>query len=61
MSESTWGIAHAGNRSGPGYILKTMKAGSHPKLFSYSWEGAGTAANVTSNDTTILTLEHIGG
>lgn len=61
VSESTWGIAHAGNRSGPGYILKTMKAGSHPKLFSYSWEGTGTAANVTSNDTTILTLEHIGG
>lgn len=61
VSESTWGIAHAGNRSGPGYILKTMKAGSHPKLFSYSWEGTGTAANVTSNDTTTLTLEHIGG
>lgn len=61
VSESTWGIAHAGNRSGPGYVLKTMKAGSHPKLFSYSWEGTGTAANVTSNDTTSLTLEHIGG
>lgn len=61
VSESTWGIAHAGNRSGPGYVLKTMKAGSHPKLFSYSWEGAGTAANVTSTDTTTLTLEHIGG
>lgn len=61
VSESTWGIAHAGNRSGPGYVLKTLKAGSHPKLFSYSWEGAGTAANVTSNDTTTLTLEHIGG
>lgn len=61
VSESTWGISHAGNRSGPGYILKTMKAGSHPKLFSYSWEGKGTAANVTSNDTTTLTLEHIGG
>ncbi len=61
VSESTWGIAHARNRSGPGYILQTMKAGSHPKLFSYTWDGTGTAANVTSNDTTKLTLEHIGG
>lgn len=61
VSESTWGIAHARNRSGPGYVLQTMKAGSHPKLFSYSWEGNGTAANVTSTDTTTLTLEHVGG
>jgi hypothetical protein len=61
VSESTWGIAHARNRSGPGYILQTMKAGAHPKLFSYTWEGTGTAANVTSNDTTTLTLEHVGG
>jgi hypothetical protein len=61
VSESTWGIAHARNRSGPGYILQTMKAEAHPKLFSYTWEGTGTAANVTSNDTTTLTLEHVGG
>jgi hypothetical protein len=60
VSESTWGIAHAANRSGPGYLLKTMKAGSHPKLFSYSWEGKGTASGVTSNDTTTLKLEHVG-
>lgn len=61
VSETSWGIAHAGNRSGPGYLLQTMKAGAHPKLFSYSWEGEGTAAGVTSTDTTTLTLEHIGG
>ena len=61
VSETSWGIAHAGNRSGPGYLLQTMKAGSHPKLFSYSWDGKGTAAGVTSTDTTTLTLEHIGG
>lgn len=61
VSESTWGIAHARNRAGPGYVLQTMKAGSHPKLFSYTWDGKGTDANVTSTDTTTLTLEHIGG
>lgn len=61
VSESSWGIAHARNRAGTGYILQTMKAGSHPKLFSYTWDGTGAAANVTASDTTTLVLEHIGG
>ncbi len=61
VSESTWCIAHAGNRRGKVYVLETMKAGPHPRLFSYSWEGRGAASSITSNDTTGLRLEHIGG
>ena len=38
-----------------------MKAGSHPKIFSYSWEGKGSDQGTTASDTTTLTLEHIGG
>jgi hypothetical protein len=61
VSESTWGIAHSGNRRGKVYVLETMKGGPHPRIFTYTWEGKGTAYNVTSNDTTSLTLEHVGG
>jgi hypothetical protein len=37
-----------------------MKPGSHPKIFSYTWEGRGSEDGVAASDTTDLVLEHIG-
>ncbi len=56
-----WAVAHRKDRVGRGFVLKTMKAGSHPKIFSYSWDGTGSDQGTTASDTTALTLEHIGG
>lgn len=58
---TTWAVAHRKDRAGWSFVLKTMKAGSHPKIFTYSWEGKGSDQGTTANDTTALTLEHIGG
>lgn len=58
---TTWAVAHRKDRAGWSFVLKTMKAGSHPKIFSYSWEGKGSDQGTTASDTTVLTLEHIGG
>ena len=57
---SVWGVAHIRERTGWSFNLKTMKAGSHPKIFSTSWEGEGNADGLVASDTTALTLEHIG-
>lgn len=59
MSESSWGVAHQRERQGKFFVLQTMKAGSHPQIFSYDWDGKGTDANITANDSTKLVLEHI--
>ncbi|WP_374370746.1 hypothetical protein [Tabrizicola sp.] len=56
-----WAVAHRKDRVDRGFGLKTMKAGSHPKIFTYSWEGKGEDQGTTASDTTALTLEHIGG
>ena len=56
-----WADAHRKERAGRGFRLKTMKAGSHPKIFSYSWDGKGEDQGTTASDTTALTLDHIGG
>lgn len=56
-----WAVAHRKDRVGRGFGLKTMKAGSHPKIFTYSWEGSGSDQGTTASDTTRLTLDHIGG
>lgn len=61
VSWVVWAVAHRKDRVGRGFGLKTMKAGSHPKIFSYSWEGKGSDQGTTASDTTTLTLEHIGG
>lgn len=57
---SVWGVAHVRERIGWSFGLKTMKAGSHPKLFTTSWEGEGKADGLVASDTSALTLEHIG-
>lgn len=57
---SVWGVAHIRERTGWSFTLKTMKAGSHPKIFSTSWEGEGKSDGLAASDTTALTLEHIG-
>lgn len=58
---TSWAVAHLKERKGWSFVLKTMKAGSHPKIFTYSWEGKGSDQGTTANDTTALTLEHLGG
>lgn len=61
VSWVVWAVAHRKDRVGRGFALKTMKPGSHPKIFTYSWEGQGSDQGTTASDTTTLTLEHIGG
>lgn len=56
-----WAVAHRKDRVGRGFGLKELKANSHPKIFTYAWEGNGEDQGTTASDTTKLTLEHIGG
>jgi hypothetical protein len=58
VSERSWGVAHQRERRGETFVLQTMKAGVHPRMFSYDWDGKGSDANITANDSTKLVLEH---
>jgi len=59
VSDNTWAIAHKAHRKGKFYELKTMKAGTYPRIFNYVWDGKGSEWGTTSSDSTELLLEHL--
>jgi hypothetical protein len=52
-------IAHSRERAGSIFRLKTMKPGSHPRIFSQDWDGRGGGDGIEASDRTRLVLEHV--
>lgn len=60
ISPMVWAVAHYRERTGSAYKVEQFKTGTHPTLFTKTWEGRGAEDGLRAGDTTRLELEHIG-
>lgn len=60
ISPMVWAVAHSRERNGSVFKVSPFQTGSHPKLFTKTWDGRGAEDGIRAGDTTGLVLEHIG-